>query len=374
MKYFDYAATAPMCEDAARIYVDMSTRMFGNSSSLHDYGSQADYLLNQCRESMAEMIGGLAEGIYFTSGGTESNILSILSLARKAKNKGKHIITSMAEHSSVHSAMAILEKEGFEITRIAFNQSGLIDLKQLKSSIREDTILVTIQYVNQEIGTIQPAAELGAFLKEKEILFHSDCVQAFGKLDLRPLVAVADSLSLSSHKVRGPKGVGAAYISPTVSWEPVFPGLSHEKGFRGGTVNVPGILAFTAAAEKATRSYSLDHEWKLRSAFKEQLQRSACVFLEADTRHQLPSIIGMRLPGVEGQFVMLEANQEGMAISTGSACQSGVDNGAKATLAMGQTETEAKQFFRVSFGEETTVSDVAALADVLNRMPVIIQR
>ncbi|WP_338750394.1 IscS subfamily cysteine desulfurase [Bacillus sp. FJAT-52991] len=362
MPYFDYAATTPMCEEALNVYIEASRQFFGNSSSLHDDGERARFLLDSCRERLATFIGGQQEGIYFTSGGTESNLLAIISLAKQKKDEGTHIITTMTEHSSVHTAMSYLEKEGFQITRLPLNSEGLLEISTLKAAIRQDTILVCLQYVNSEIGTIQPVIEAGMMLKQKGILLHCDCVQAFGKIDLHSLIPYVTSLSIASHKIYGPKGVGAAYISPSIPWQPLFPGISHEKGFRGGTVDVPGIAAFIVAAEKVCQSYSLHKEWNLRQRLKEQLAHSRYEWIEADKEHQLPSIIGMRLAGTEGQLIMLKLNEYGFSISTGSACQASIEGGTKAVQAMGFSEEEAKQFFRISFGEETTLAEIDALA------------
>ncbi|OCA92419.1 IscS subfamily cysteine desulfurase [Pseudobacillus wudalianchiensis] len=365
MIYFDYAATSPMSKEALNVYIKASQDFFGNSSSLHDEGSQASFLLKRCRETLADLIGGKQEGIYFTSGGTESNLLSIISLAQAARKKGTHVITSMAEHSSVHSAMAYLEKEGFHITKLPLSSRGMVEPERVAAAIRPDTILVSLQYVNQEIGAINPVEKIGRLLKEKDILFHSDCVQAFSKLDLRPLLQWAHSISLSSHKVSGPKGVGAVYIDPAVRWTPLFPGLTHESGFRGGTVDVPAIAAFIAAAEKACQTFNLQKEWQLRYLLKERLAHSAFHWIETEEAHQLPSVIGMTLPGTEGQLILLKLNEQGCAISTGSACDSRTENGTKAILAMGYSMEKARQFFRISLSSRTTTEEIEKLGDLL---------
>ncbi|MFL0364790.1 IscS subfamily cysteine desulfurase [Pseudobacillus sp. 179-B 2D1 NHS] len=365
MIYFDYAATTPMSEQALSVYIKASQEFFGNSSSLHDEGSQARFLLEQCRETLARLIGGKKEGIYFTSGGTESNLLSIISLARAARKRGNHVIASMAEHSSVHSALAFLEKEGFHITKLPLSSQGVIEPEELAAAIRPDTILVSLQYANQEIGTINPVDKIGRLLKEKGILFHSDCVQAFGKLDLRPLLPWIDSLSVSSHKIFGPKGIGAVYICPSLHWSPLFPGLTHENGFRGGTVNVPAVAAFTAAAEEVCRTSSLQKERELRRLLKEKLTSSSFRWIEADETRQLPSIIGMTIQGMEGQLVLLKLNEQGCAISTGSACDTRSENGTKAILAMGYSIEKARQFFRISLSSRTTIQEIERLGNLL---------
>jgi len=366
MKYFDFAATTPMCNQALSAYQEAAQHFFGNSSSLHDVGTSAAFILKECRRKLAAMLDVPFEGIYFTSGGTESNLLAILSLARKMKKSGKHIITSLAEHTSVHAAMNVLQQEGFEITRLPFTNKGIINTSELQDCIRDDTVLIAIQHVNQEIGTIQPVRSIGSIAKERGILFHCDAVQSFGKLDLKEMTAYVDSLSVSSHKIYGPKGTGAVYINPRCAWEPVFPGLTHEKGFRGGTVDVPSIAAFLAAAEHSCKPKETANTWKKRRLLMNELTHPAITLAEGDEIHQLPSTVGIRISGVEGQLVMLACNQKGFAISTGSACQVGHDNGMKAVVAMGWTEEEAKQFFRISFSEESTEEDVIQLGKTIN--------
>lgn len=370
MKYFDYAATTPMCKEALDIYLQTNVEYFGNSASLHDTGSLAQQLLTRCRQVLARLIGCEEEGLYFTSGGTESNLLAIISLARKAGSRGNHIITSMAEHTSVHSAMSFLENEGFEVTRLPLNKQGIITAEAVHAVLRKDTVLVSIQYVNQEIGTIQPIKAISAVLHQKKIMFHCDCVQAFGKLDLRPLLPYIDSLSVSAHKIYGPKGVGAVFLSPRIPFEPVFPGLTHENGFRGGTVNVPGIASLTAAAERLCNNWSLQKDYSLRRRFIEQINGTSCIIIEGKKEQQLPSIIGLRIPGMEAQLVMLKANEAGCAISTGSACQSSSESGTKAVLSMGVSMEEAKQFFRISFGDNTRIEEVDYLSGVIRELSV----
>ncbi|MFK2824512.1 IscS subfamily cysteine desulfurase [Bacillus sp. B190/17] len=372
MIYFDYAATTPMSEEALSVYIQTSREFFGNSSSLHDEGSRSLFLLEQCRKTLAQLIGGKEDGIYFTSGGTESNLLSIVSLAQASKTKGKHIITSLAEHSSVHAAMAYLEKEGFYITKLPLNSQGTIEPETVAAAIRPDTVLVSLQYANQEIGAIHPIEDIGRLLKQKSILFHSDCVQAFGKLDLCPLLPWVDSLSLSSHKLFGPKGVGAAYIHPSIRWSPLFPGLTHENGFRGGTVDVPAIAAFIAASEKACQTFNLEKEWELRNGLKKKLANSPFRWIESDEASQLPSIIGLTAPSIEGQLVLLKLNERGFAISTGSACDSRSETGTKAIQAMGYSIEEARQFFRVSFSSRTTPEEMGQLGEALLEITSVI--
>ncbi|MDZ5605951.1 IscS subfamily cysteine desulfurase [Bacillus pseudomycoides] len=355
MIYLDYAATTPMSKEAIDTYTKAAEQYFGNEQSLHDIGGTASSLLQVCRASFAQMIGGKEQGVFFTSGGSESNYLAIQSLLN-AKN-GKHILTSPMEHASIRSYFQSLTKQGYTITEIPVDSCGLINLGALETAITDDTVLASIQHGNSEIGTIQPISEIGALLKKHHILFHTDCVQTFGKLPIDVTAMQIDSLSVSAHKIYGPKGVGACYINPQVRWGQVFPGTSHEKGFRPGTVNVPGIASFLTAAQDILHDREEERArfQQLRSYFIEQLQHLPIeIQVEGHSTACLPHIIGVTIKGIEGQYMMLECNRHGIAISTGSACQVGKQEPSKTMLAIGKTYEEAKQYVRFSFGLHTT--------------------
>ncbi|PEC19537.1 IscS subfamily cysteine desulfurase [Bacillus cereus] len=359
MIYLDYAATTPMSEEALQTYMRAATQYFGNEQSLHDIGGTASSLLQVCRKTFAEMIGGKEQGVFFTSGGSESNYLAIQSLLN-AKS-GKHIVTTPMEHASIRSYFQSLKTKGYTITEIPVNKGGLIDLIDLEAAITEDTVLASIQHGNSEIGAVQNIAEIGVLLKKHNVLFHTDCVQTFGKLPIHVFEMGIDSLSVSAHKIYGPKGVGACYINPQVRWEQIFPGASHEKGFRPGTVNVPGIAAFLTAAENILKNQMEESlRFKgLRSYFLEQLQTlSLEIEVEGHSTSCLPHIIGVTIKGIEGQYTMLECNRRGIAISTGSACQVGKQEPSKTMLAIGKTYEEAKQYVRFSFGQQTTKDQI----------------
>jgi cysteine desulfurase len=367
MIYFDFAATTPLDSDAAEVFVQASTEFYGNSSSLHDIGSQAQDLLENCREELANLLGVNKKGLYFTSGGSEGNFLAIEALLSAPKKPGKHIIAGLAEHSSIHSVLNRLEE--YTITFLPLNSSGLIDLEELKNSITPETVLVTVQHVNSEIGTIQPIEGIARICKEHNIHFHSDFVQSFGKLDLKKIASLVSSFSFSGHKIYGPKGVGGVYVDPAISWSPFFPGGSHERGFRPGTVNVPAIAAMAVAAQKTHDhiTESNDNFITLRTALVEALEpiKEFVHIHQADPSSQLPSIIGLRISGIEGQWMMLECNRYGFAISTGSACQIGMQSPAKVTLALGLSQQAAKEFIRISFGNSTKMEDVRTLGETI---------
>lgn len=371
MHYFDYAATTPLRQEAASVLVSVSQNQFGNTTSLHDAGGAAQHVLAYSRKNLAELLGVRSEGIYFTSGGTESNYLALVSLAKVAKKKRQHIILSAAEHPSLHSAAAYLEQQGFTVTLIPFTAEGIIDRQALEDAITEDTAVVSVQHCNPEIGTIQPIREISELVKAKGILLHSDCVQSFGKLPVTEISPYVDSLSVSSHKVYGPKGVGAVYIDPRIRAVPLFPGATQEQGFRGGTVNVPGIAAFVAAAELAQTTTTDFAE--LRAIFLDTLSTHKELFTIYGTQssEQLPHIIGMCVNHSEGQLIMLELNRRGFAVSTGSACQVGQQHSSMTMGAMNVPADLEKGLVRISFGETSNEDNVRELAEALIEVAVL---
>ncbi|MCF6136378.1 IscS subfamily cysteine desulfurase [Pseudalkalibacillus berkeleyi] len=360
MVYLDYAASTPISDSALRVFTESSKRFYGNASSLHDAGSHAKEMLEACRRQFAQFVNGESKGIYFTSGGSESNHLALQSLIRAHSVKGKHLITTSTEHPSVTNTFLLLENEGYHVTWLPVDSTGMIRIKDLEEAITEETILVSIGHANSEIGTIQPLAQIGNIVKEKGILFHSDCVQTFGKVPINVKELGLDSLSISSHKLYGPKGVGACYISPHIRWEPSIPGTSHESGFRQGTVNVPGIAAFTVAAEEMVNNIDRNnnHFLSLRKQLLSELVEENWVVYEGHPTHSLPSIIGLRVKGIEGQYMMLELNGKGYAISTGSACSTGKQAPSKTMISIGRSPDEARELIRISLGVTTTTDEI----------------
>ncbi len=369
MKYFDYAATCPLDRDAADIFIKASTEYFGNSQSLHEAGSATANLLESCRQEFARLLGVEEAGIFFTSGGSEGNFLGIMALLSAIRKSGCHIITGAAEHSSVYNLMKKLEGEGWDITFLPLDEDGRIAIDTFIKAVRPDTVLVSIQHANPEIGTLQPVKTIAEYCRSNGILIHSDCVQSFGKLPMESLARSVDALSISGHKFYGPKGTGVAYVNPRLAWKPYIDGTVHEKGFRPGTVNVPGIAAMTAAAQKAHTLIKTEHERikELRTIFADTLTepQSPYQIFGTDSDDQLPGIVGMAIKGVEGQFVLLECDRRGFAVSTGTACHTGLLSPAKTMAAMGINGKEAKEFFRVSFGRNTEPGDVVELGKLL---------
>lgn len=372
MIYLDFAATSPMSETALNAFVQTSRTYFHNTESLHDVGLQAKDLLEHARTSLAKLLNRESEGIYFTGGGSDGNFLAITSLAFGAQNKGKgkHIITSAIEHPSVEYALNFLEKNGFEVSRIPVEKSGKISLKLLEDTIRKDTILVTIQHVNSETGFVQDIKQIGDFLADSSILFHCDCVQSFGKWN-KDLFnsATIDSFTISAHKIHGPKGTGAVYISPKVHLIPLLSNVTHERGFKPGTVDLPSIVAFVTAADESIRKQPahFQHAEEMRKLFLSLILNNKVIVYEG-TDNSSPFIIPFRLKGVEGQIVMQELNRNQIAVSTGSACKNGQQEPSKALLAVGRTDSEAHGLVRVSLSHQTTKEDILALGKALNEI------
>ncbi|MGE7600856.1 cysteine desulfurase family protein [Lysinibacillus fusiformis] len=348
----DYAATTPMTKKALEAYVEVAQRYYGNSSSLHDLGGQAHYFIQQSREIIANELGVNSDGVIFTGSGTEGNIMAILSLALASK-KGKHIISSQAEHTSVHAALNTLEKMGFEVTKLPLQKDGCIDSKQLLLAIRKDTALISIQHVNSEIGSIQPVEKIIEAAKESAVYCHIDCVQSFGKLTIP---RGGDAMTISAHKIGGPKGCGVVYINPAIRVPALTPGVTHERGLRGGTLDTPSIVSFAAAVEN--NSYERQHYEELRRYFKSRLPKAGRLI---ECKQQLPNICGVMMSKVEGQYVLLKLNEAGISISTGSACDIHSESGTKAILSMNYSMEAARQFFRISFGDSTTFKEIDRL-------------
>ena len=374
MIYLDYAATTPISETALQVYNRVAREYFGNASSLHDEGSSAAQILQASRNTIAQIIHAEADHIYFTSGGSESNFLAIESLIKGQADKGKHLITTAVEHSSVANVFSKLQKEGFEVTRLPVDALGNIDINLLQKSIRKDTILASIQHANSEIGTIQDLFTIGSILHDAGVLFHSDCVQTFAKQPIDVQDLQIDALSFSSHKVYGPKGVGGVWMNPESDWLPFIPGVSHESGFVQGSSNTAGIAAFAAAAKELNaRQEELDQHYKiLRKRLIEGLALlEHDIFVQGNAHFVLPNIIGLRVPGIEGQYLMLEASQAGLAIATGSACSSGSQKPSRTMSAIYDSEQDAREFVRLSLGKMSVGEEIDK---AIQKIDVILNR
>jgi len=360
MIYLDHASTTPMSEKALQTYVDTARYFPGNSQSVHDSGTTSAGLLEQFREVMASSINGHKNGVIFTSGGTESNMLAVDTYL--ASSNSRHIVTSAVEHASMFNYLKKLERSGYRLTILPTNRNGHICLDALKSSLSKDTALVTIQYVNSELGTLQDIQAIGAICQEFGVPLHSDMVQAFGKIPIDVEVLGVDSLSISSHKFYGPKGIGICYISPTRKRVNAILGTTHEMGFRPGTVNLPAVAGMVAATLERLEMMGEEYERIVG------LRRKLLDLLGDSVKEEgrgLPHILGLTLSQVEGQLAMLELSKKGIMVGTGSACHAGMEAPSRTLLAIGKSEMEAKTFIRVSFGKDSAVGEVEVVGEVL---------
>lgn len=359
--YADNAATTAMSQKAIDAMLPYFKEIYGNPSSLYEAGQQAKMALEDARGRVAAVLGCKPAEIYFTSGGSEADNQAIISAARLGQKKGKkHIISTAFEHHAVLHTLKKLEKEGFEITLLDVHDNGIVTAKQVGDAIREDTCLVTIMYANNEIGTIQPISEIGAVCKAKEVLFHTDAVQAAGHLAINVKEQNIDMLSLSSHKFHGPKGCGVLYARRGIFLTNIIEGGAQEKGKRGGTENVAGIMGMTAALEDAVAHVD-ENAAKLsvlRDRLIEGLNKISYSELNGDAVKRLPSNVNFCFEGIEGESLLLLLDDKGICASSGSACTSGSLDPSHVLLAIGRPHEVAHGSLRLSIGEDTTEEEV----------------
>lgn len=359
--YLDNAATTLICEKALNAMMEVSREYYGNPSSLHSLGQRAAEVLYEAREKIGKMIGASADEIFFTSGGSESDNQAIISAAKEGKKKGKmHIISSAFEHHAVLHTLDELRKEGFEITLLPVHENGIVQLPELEKAIREDTCLVTIMYANNEIGTIQPIKEIGRICRERKVVFHTDAVQAVGHLPIDVKEQNIDMLSLSSHKFNGPRGVGALYVRKGVKVYPLINGGAQERGKRGGTENLPGIVGMSVALEEAVDNMSEKNEYvqKLRDKLINGLKEIPHCALNGDEVNRLPGNVSFCFEGIEGESLLLLLDDKGICASSGSACTSGSLDPSHVLLAIGRVHDVAHGSLRLTLSERNTEEEI----------------
>jgi len=379
--YLDNAATTPMDPKVIEEITKHFNETYGNSSSLHTIGQKAGQILEKSRKTIASLINADRDEIIFTSSGTESDNIAIIGSALKNEKRGNHIITSAIEHHAVENPCKYLEKRGFNITFLPVNKYGLINLKQLEDSITNKTILITIMTANNEIGTIEPIEEIGRIAKDQDILFHTDAVQAFGKIPINVDEMNIDLLSASAHKIYGPKGVGMLYIRNKgirKGWgkyiEPLMYGGGHEREMRPSTVNVPGIAGFAKAVEIAKEE--MPQEMGRQTILRDKIIRNVIEtvedsYLNGHPSLRLPNNINLGFRYIEGESMVLDLDMQGIATSTGSACSSKSLDPSHVLLAIGLKPEEAHGSLRVTLGRFTSEDDVNYF---LEKIPVIIER
>ena len=364
IRYFDHAATTAVKEEVLKEMIPYYCIEYGNASSLYSIGRKSRKILENSREKVARVLNCKPKEIYFTSCGSESDNLAIKGIARKHKNKGKHIITTKIEHPAVLNTCKSLEKDGFVVTYLGVDKDGFISLEELKNSIREDTILISIMFANNEIGTIEPIKEIGRIAKEKGVIFHTDCVQAVGnvKIDVKELGI--DLLSLSSHKFYGPKGVGAIYINENVEFEKIQDGGHQEKNKRAGTENIAGIVGLAKAIELADRNLEKYNNKliNLRDFYFDEITKNIPnVKINGSKEKRLPGNANVSFKNINGEQLLLELDSLGICASSGSACTSGQSEPSHVLTAIGLNAEYIQGSLRTTFGEENTKEDVEFL-------------
>ena len=368
MIYADNAATTKMSRTAIEAMLPYMDKIYGNPSSLYSFGQEAKEALESARERIASCLGCEPREITFTSGGSEADNQAIFSAARIGEKKGKkHIISTAFEHHAVLHTLEKLKKQGFEITLLDVHKNGIVTPEQVADAIREDTCLVTIMFANNEIGTIQPIAEIGKVCREKGVLFHTDAVQAAGHLYVNVKEQNIDMLSLSAHKFHGPKGIGVLYAKKGIMLDNVINGGAQERGKRAGTENIPAIVGMAAALEEAVAN--LDQNTakliKLRDRLIEGLDKIPYGELNGDRNNRLPGNVNFCFEGIEGESLLLLLDDKGICASSGSACTSGSLDPSHVLLAIGRPHEVAHGSLRLSINEETTEEDITYMIEAV---------
>ena len=359
--YLDHASTTPTDPEVVSAMLPWFTEEYGNPSTVYSLGLTAAQAVQNARESVASHLGAEPDEIYFTSGGTESDDWAILGTADAQQKKGRHLVTSTVEHHAVLESMEYLEKHGYEITRVPVDAGGLVDPESVRQALRPDTVLVSIMHANNEVGTIEPIAEIGKITREAGVLFHVDAVQTAGKIPLDVSELGVDMLSVSAHKLYGPKGIGLMYLRKRTRISPLFHGGGQEKGRRAGTHNVPGIVGMAKAFELAAARMSDDavREAALRDRLWQGLSGNIeAIYLNGDPVRRLPGNLNVRLDGIEGEAMILMLDMEGICVSSGSACTTGSLEPSHVLLALGIPAEQAHGSLRITLGRSTTQEDI----------------
>lgn len=373
--YMDNSATTPVKEQVLEAMLPYFSEKYGNPSSIYSLGSASKVAVENARNQVAKALGAQSKEIFFTAGGSESDNWAIKGVAFNQRKKGNHIITTKMEHHAVLHTCEYLEKQGFDVTYLDLDEEGFIDLEQLKNAITDQTILISVIFANNEIGTIQPIKEIGQIAKERKILFHTDAVQAIGHVEIDVNDLNIDLLSLSAHKFYGPKGIGALYIKQGTRLDSLISGGGQERNKRAGTENVPGIVGLGKAIELATENIE-EHNAKLinlRDRLIEKIQANIpYVKLNGPRKNRLPNNVNFCFEFIEGESLLLSLDLVGIAGSSGSACTSGTLDPSHVLLAIGLPHEIAHGSLRLSLGDFNTVEEVdyvvEHLAEIVERL------
>jgi cysteine desulfurase len=363
--YMDHSATTPVAPEVLEAMLPYFSEKFGNASSLHSFGLEAKEALEESREKVAGLLGAKPEEIIFTAGGTESDNLALKGIARKNQKSGKHIITTQVEHPAILECCRKLEKEGFEVTYLPVTNEGLVEIATLESAIRSDTILISVMHANNEVGTIQPLEEIGRLAAEKDIYLHTDAVQSVGKIPTDVNKLGVDLLSLSAHKLYGPKGVGALYIRNGTRLVSIIQGGGHERGLRSGTENIAGIVGLARAAVLAGETMTMEAErlTRLRDRLAELvLLKVKESWINGTMKMRLPGNLNFGFKYVEGESLLLFLDSIGISVSTGSACSSHKLEPSHVLLSLGLKPEECHGSLRITLGRSNTLEEVDYVA------------
>ena len=369
--YLDNAATTRTSQEVVDAMLPYFTECYGNPSSIYELGQRSKEAITKAREEIAQVIGAKTEEIYFTAGGSESDNWAIKAAYEAYKNKGSHIITTKIEHHAVLHTCQYLEKQGARVTYLDVDENGLIDLDQLQKAITPETILITIMFANNEIGTIEPVKEIGMIAKEHGILFHTDAVQAFGQVPIDVDEMNIDMLSSSAHKINGPKGIGCLYIRKGVKIRSFIHGGAQERKRRAGTENVPGIVGYGVAARMAaaTMEERTKKEQELRDYFiRRVLEEVPYTRLNGDPKKRLPNNANFSFRFIEGESLLIMLDMKGIAGSSGSACTSGSLDPSHVLLAIGLPHETAHGSLRLTLGADTTKEDLDYTVDQIKEI------
>lgn len=368
IRYFDHAATTAVREEVLNAMIPYFCIEYGNASSMYSVGRNAKRALTTAREQVAKTINSKNKEIYFTSCGSESDNLAIKGYCYKNKNRGNHIITTKIEHPAILHTCQTLEIQGFEVTYLNVNEKGFISLEELESSIKDNTILISVMFANNEIGTIQPIKEIGEIAKKHQITFHTDAVQAIGNVKINVQEMNIDMLSMSAHKFYGPKGVGALYVREGIEFERIQDGGHQEREKRAGTENIAGIVGLGKAIELSYENFD-EYNKKLKSLrdyyISKVEEKIPNAVLNGDRINRLPGNVNFSFLGVTGEELLFKLDDVGICASGGSACSTGSANPSHVLMAIGANSERAKSALRVTFGIENDKEDVDFLVEQL---------
>lgn len=378
--YFDNSATTRVYDEVRDAVVNAMCCDYGNPAAKHMKGVEAERIIKDAKQAIADSLKVNEKEILFTSGGSESNNMALIGTAFANKRRGKHLITTAIEHPSIYNTMGFLEKEGFEITFLPVDNYGRIDLKKLEEAIRPDTILVSVMFVNNEVGAVEPIEEIGKLIHRKnpETYFHVDAIQAYGKYRIRPKKAEIDLLSVSAHKIHGPKGVGFLYINSRVKINPLIFGGGQQKGMRSGTENVPGCAGLGAAVKKTygeNFEADIDHMYEIRTRMIEGLQKIEGVTINGFTdRQNAPHIVSASFEGIKSEVLLHALEEKGVYVSSGSACSSNHPGVSGTLKGIGVKSNLLDSTIRFSFCVFNTAEEVDYALEQLNMLLPILRR